>query len=224
MGEPGRPKDPRSPGTGGVRQSPREGATDGPQRKSLRRPQPRPGVPDAEECRRCPVVPPGTARDSRCCGCRPPPLRPNRRDEATFIEVAERLNSRIRRYNHEPPAAGSVFGVPTSSTALQLHIVSIPAEVWRAPPNAGPPEAGPYPTHSRSRVATDPHVTCAPRGTRRGTDVHASMNTGRVPNLLRMSRVANSKTASGASRCPTNVAPDALLSALAVVESGRDRD
>ena len=49
-------------------------------------------------------------------------------DEATFIEVAERLNSRIRRYNHSS-AAGSVFGVPTSSTALQLLIVSIPAEV-----------------------------------------------------------------------------------------------
>jgi Domain of unknown function (DUF1992) len=50
-------------------------------------------------------------------------------DEVTFIGAAEALNSRIQRYNHDLPAAGSVFGVPTSSTAFELFLLSVPREL-----------------------------------------------------------------------------------------------
>lgn len=50
-------------------------------------------------------------------------------DERAFTRAAEELNARIRRYNHELPAASAVFGVPASSTRFQLATLSIPAEL-----------------------------------------------------------------------------------------------
>lgn len=53
-------------------------------------------------------------------------------DEAQFRSTAEQLNARIRSYNHELPAASAVFGVPPSSTRLQLSTISISAELARS--------------------------------------------------------------------------------------------
>lgn len=50
-------------------------------------------------------------------------------DEMAFTRAAEELNARIRVFNHQLPAAGAVYGVPLSSTAFQLVILSIPAEL-----------------------------------------------------------------------------------------------
>lgn len=50
-------------------------------------------------------------------------------DEGTFQRQAGGLNARIRRYNDQLPAAGSMFGVPPSSTAFRLFMLSIPGEL-----------------------------------------------------------------------------------------------
>lgn len=50
-------------------------------------------------------------------------------DEGLFKRQAEELNTRIRVYNHDLPAARAVFGVPPSSSAFQLFNLSVPAEL-----------------------------------------------------------------------------------------------
>lgn len=50
-------------------------------------------------------------------------------DEAIFKRQADQLNARIRTYNHELPTASAVFGVPPSSSAFRLLLLSINTEL-----------------------------------------------------------------------------------------------